>query len=101
MTREESNRQIDSILMPFLQATDETEAQRLLEQLIAHAAPTIKNVTSRSRDPEDTFQETVRRLIKYLWLLKADPGGKAIGNYISYVSRIASRIGIEEYREQQ
>jgi len=91
--------QIDALLVPFLHAADEAEARCQLDELIAHAAPVIKKITGWSRDSEDAFQETTRRVVKRLWDFKADPEGKAIGNYDSYVKVVASHVAKGQLRE--
>ncbi len=95
-----SNPQIDTFLLPFLDTTDEAEARVLLAQLIDHAAPVIKKITGRSPDPEDAFQETARLLIRQLWDMKADPGGKVISNYIHYVRVVASHVAKGQLRDE-
>ena len=92
---------IDPLLLPFLQTTDEAEARLLLDQLIELAAPMIKKVTSWSQDPEDAFQEAARRLIEQLWEVKANPDGKAIGNYFHYVKVIASHVAKGQLRDRR
>jgi hypothetical protein len=99
MNGQESKPQIDPLLLPFLATTDEAEAQVLLGHLIEHAAQTIKMVTGRSLDPEDAFQETARLIIKLLWDLKADPGSKAISNYLHYVKVVASHVAKGQLRD--
>jgi RNA polymerase sigma factor (sigma-70 family) len=91
---------IDPLLLPFLQTTDEAEAQFLLDQLIESAAPIIKKVTSWSQDPEDAFQETAQRLIEQLRGFKANPDSKAISNYFHYVKVIASHVAKGQLRDQ-
>jgi len=40
--------QIDKLLLPFIQATDEEDSQRLLTQLVSdHADPIIKSIVRR------------------------------------------------------
>ena len=91
---------IDPLLLPFLQTTDEAEAQFLLDGLIELAAPMIKKVTSWSQDPEDAFQEAAQRLIEQLWGLKANPDSKAISNYSHYVKVIASHVAKGQLRDR-
>jgi RNA polymerase sigma factor (sigma-70 family) len=91
---------IDPLLLPFLQTTDEAEAQFLLDRLIESAAPMIKKVTSWRQDPEDAFQETAQRLIEQLWGFKANPDSKAISNYFHYVKVIASHVAKGQLRDR-
>ncbi|HXG68432.1 MAG TPA: hypothetical protein VNO70_25280, partial [Blastocatellia bacterium] len=95
------NPQIEPLLLPFLQTTDEAEARLRLDQLIAHAAPIIKKITRWSRDPEDAFQEATQRVIKQLWDVKADPRGKAISNYEHYVRVVAAHVAKGQWRDER
>src|SRR5262249_42782682 len=101
MYRQGSNQQIDPLLLPFLQTTDQTEAQLRLDQLIELAAPIIKKVTSWSRDPEDAFQEAVRRLVEQLRDFKADPEGNVISNYFHYAKVVASNVAKAQLRDRR
>jgi len=83
---------IDHLLGPYLTAVDETEAQRYLDQLIAHVTPIIEKFTNRSRHPQDSFQETVRLLVKSLRNFRSDPIGRAINNYQHYVALVAQHV---------
>jgi hypothetical protein len=100
MDRPAPEQRIDPLLLPFLQAADEAEAEAWLAQLLERATPAIKQIANQSRDPEDAFQETIRRLIKQLRDCKTDPEGKAIGNYLHYVKVIASRVSKEWLRQE-
>src|SRR5262249_61013082 len=100
MDGQASTHKIDPLLLPFLQTTDEAEAQFLLDRLIELAAPMIKKVTSWSQDPEDAFQEAAKRLIEQLWGVKANPDSKAIGNYFHYVKVIASHVAKGQLRDR-
>jgi DNA-directed RNA polymerase specialized sigma24 family protein len=95
-----ANQQIDPLLQPFLRATDEAEAQLQLDRRIGSAAPVIKKITRWSRDPDDAFQETAKRLIKQLWDFKADPAGRSVSNYLYYVKVVASRVVKGQLREE-
>ena len=100
MDGQESNRQIDPSLEPFLQTADEAEARQRLDGLLELAAPIIRKITSWSRDPEDAFQETAQQLIEQLWDLKTDPGAKPIGSYLHYVKVVASHVAKGQLRER-
>src|SRR5262245_47862929 len=97
----ESNPQVETVLQTFIHTTDETEAQDLLCQLIDCAEPEIKKITRWSRNPEDAFQETVKRFIKKLWDLKADPGGRSISHYLHYVKVVARHVVEGQGREDR
>jgi hypothetical protein len=93
--------EIDPLLLPFLRATDESEAQFQLDRLVNLATPMIKKVVTRSHHPEDAFQETAQHLIERLRAFRADSGGNAIGNYFHYVNVIASRVTKGQLRERR
>jgi DNA-directed RNA polymerase specialized sigma24 family protein len=93
--------QIDALLLPFLQAEGEAEAQRLLEQIvILHAAPVIKDIIgyklrfqlnrsghSRSgQEAEDVYGEVIVQLLARLRDCKSSPAENAIRNFRSYVA---------------
>jgi len=94
--------QIDSLLRPFVLATDDAESERLLSQLItAHAAPIITKIvnykiyngrrmaTARSDttgDAEDIRSEVVLQLLQRLQSLRLDYAERPIGNFNSYVA---------------
>lgn len=101
MNERDSNRETDLLLLPFLRATEEEEVQRHLEQLTALITPVVKKITSRSRHPQDAFQETMQQALNSLWNLKADPDNKAIGDFLHYVAVIAKhvRIKTDGYRD--
>lgn len=101
MDRPILNPQIDPLLLPFLQTTDEAETQLRLDRLIDLAAPTIKKITRWSQDPEDAFQDTAQRLVEQLRNFKADPEGRAIGNYFHYVKVVASHVAKGQLRDSR
>ncbi|HMG33059.1 MAG TPA: hypothetical protein VKM94_03900 [Blastocatellia bacterium] len=90
----------DPLLVPFLDAADELAAQRLLQELIELAAPTIKKITAWARDPEDAFQKTAQQLVEQLWDLKSDPQRRAIGRYLRYVKVVASHVAKGQLRDE-
>jgi RNA polymerase sigma factor (sigma-70 family) len=95
-----------NLLLPlFLRATEESERERFLsELLLTHAAPLIRR-TLRQRlglyvnraganqanpEAEDLYQDTITRLIQRLNELKADPDRDEIRNFRQYVVRVAT-----------
>ena len=100
MDGQKLNLQVDPLLLSFLQTTDEAEAQCCLDRLISLATPTIKKVTSWTRDPEDAFQETAQHLVERLWDFKANPAHKPINNYFHYVNVVASRVSKGQLRDK-
>jgi DNA-directed RNA polymerase specialized sigma24 family protein len=100
MKENDSDGRIDPLLLPFLHTTDEREAGRHLDRLIAHATPGIATITKSSRTPEDAFQEATYRVVKHLQQLRAHRNGNAIGNYLHYVRVVASRVVKGQVREE-
>src|SRR3981189_2143876 len=88
----------DRILWPYLEATSEESAERLLSQLVVEEArPTIGEVLRRTRRKyrfagsygvvlEDVAQEVALQLVKRLRLLKQDPRCQPISSYSRYVA---------------
>jgi RNA polymerase sigma factor (sigma-70 family) len=99
MNKRDSNRENDLLLLPFLQATDEAEAQSHLNQLVARVAPLVEKITNRNSH-EDDFQEAIGQVIKALRDCKDDPVGKAIHNFEHYVSVVAANVRRKRIRDQ-
>ncbi len=88
--------QIDDLLLPLLRAESD-DARHLIERLVAeHAAPVIKQII-RSKlclcfehgpleDAEDLHGEALLQLLARLQAFRADPEGRAIGNFRGYVA---------------
>jgi RNA polymerase sigma factor (sigma-70 family) len=95
---------MDSLLLPYLQATDESERHRQLDELLlVYAGPVIRHtlwrklafnvnqfgVSPQNEDAEDLYQEIVVKTIELLHgLPTAEPTD--IQNFRQYVSRIAT-----------
>ncbi len=92
--------QWDSMLLPFLLASDESEADNQLKHLLVDVAvPVIKPIVRssigtrdaqgkrrhESQDVEDVTSETVVRLLDTLRGLRRQAGGVNISNFINYV----------------
>ncbi len=104
MNREGADRQIDDLLLHFINAPGETESEALLEQLICHQAlPLITNIVgfklrasswSRSagrdgQEAEDISGEVILRLVHLLRDHKSSPEENPIGSLRSYVAVMA------------
>src|SRR4051812_25962481 len=92
----------DPLLLPFLRASDEAQAQRHLELLIGrHAEPVISRILKRRfpdagsgftrngrdrEDAEDLKRETVLQLLRRLRGCRSDPGERPIANFCAYVA---------------
>jgi RNA polymerase sigma factor (sigma-70 family) len=103
------------LLRSFLQATDESESQRLLEALVTeHARPIIRGVVSQklrvsinqysgsilSLEAEEVFSEALFRLVERLHVIKSSSGAIAISNFRGYVAAIAYNACYEYLRQK-
>jgi RNA polymerase sigma factor (sigma-70 family) len=103
MEPREAAHQIDAVLLPFVQAKDESVSQQLLAQLVVdHAEPIIRNIVrlklrvsaglssdSRSaEDAEDMRSEVMLQLLSRLGELRENPKVKYINNFQGYVAAI-------------
>jgi len=95
---------MDQVLVPYLQATDESEKQRCFDELLLlHAAPVVRK-TLRSRlgfhvsqhgtnrnnqEAEDVYQETLAKIVQMLHDLYTSSRPTEIENFRRYVTRIA------------
>jgi hypothetical protein len=96
------NLQTDPVLLPFLTASQEEQAQLLLTQLLDEVSPIIIAITGRAQSPDhahDAFQETMKKLLHRLRTLRANPDGNTIGNFDHYVKVVAKHTVSEQLRE--
>jgi RNA polymerase sigma factor (sigma-70 family) len=106
-----STTQTDSLLLPFLLATDEKEEEIILARLISeHVEPVVRKILryklqfyshvgdgkARNPDVEELFNEVQLHLLKRLRELKKDAAGKPVGNLHSYIATTA-RHACDEY----
>jgi DNA-directed RNA polymerase specialized sigma24 family protein len=104
--------QIDALLLPYLQAAQESEAERLLTTLVSeHIEPVIKR-TLRSKlgsrspqglsasdtDFEDLYSQVLVRLLTRLKECKGRPGEKAIVDLKGYVAVVSYHTCYEYFR---
>lgn len=95
---------MDQLLLPYLQATDDSDRQRHLDELLfAHAAPAVRRTLRRklgfhvdqfganpyNQDAEDLYQEVLTKVIQTLDELKSSPKPE-IEHFRQYVSRTAA-----------
>src|SRR6185369_649296 len=100
----EAGKQIDTQLLPFINAQTETESQAVLEQLICNQAqPLIKDIVSfklrasssswssnrDGQEVEDVTSEVIVRLVGALRECKSGPAERPIANLRSYVAVMA------------
>jgi len=111
MEGEAAKQNFDQALLRFLDSADETESNRLLEQLVCECAqplvneivnfklrvyPTRARTTSEQQDAEDVSGDVILRLVKRLRELKTNPQDKPIKNLRSYVA-VMSYHACDEY----
>ncbi len=98
---------VDTVLLPFLHSTDESERDRLLGELIlAHAAPVVRQALRQrlgfyvnrlgtnpdNAEAEDLYHEAIKEILKRLRELQSEPAGKEIKRFDQYVQRVAVNI---------
>ncbi len=103
MEPREGAQQIDAVLLPFVQASDEAVSQQLLTQLVLdYAEPIIRNIVRHklrlpagfssdsrlSEDAEEMRSEVLVQLLTRLSELKENPAEKYINNFQGYVAAI-------------
>jgi RNA polymerase sigma factor (sigma-70 family) len=104
---------MDQFLLPYLQASEESERQRHLDELLlVHAAPAVRRTLRQrlgfhvdqfganpfNQDAEDLFQEVLTKIIQTLTELRSSPRGIEIENFKQYVSRTTANICINYLR---
>ena len=94
---------MDQLLLTFIEATDEEQADRCLESLIdEHAVPIVKeilgsslrfhldnNVAASSQDANDLFNDIVANLLSRLRKIKRDHPSGAIADLRGYIAATA------------
>jgi RNA polymerase sigma factor (sigma-70 family) len=96
---------MDQLLLPYLQASDESERQQHLDELLmVHAAPVVRQALRRrlgfyvdqrginphNQDAEDLYQEIMAKIVQALQDLRGASTKTDIQNLKQYVSRIAT-----------
>jgi RNA polymerase sigma factor (sigma-70 family) len=104
---------MDQLLLPYLQARDESERQQLLDELLkVHAAPVVREtlrrklgfyvsaqgINPRNQDAEDAYQESMTRVLQLLHDLGASSPKTEIDSFEHYVGRIATNICVDFLR---
>ena len=97
---------MDALLLPYLEATDESERQHLDELLLLHAAPIVR-VTLRHRlgfsvshtgtnpynqGAQDLYQDIMLRIVQALNDLKSSPENRGIIDFRKYVRLVATNV---------
>lgn len=96
---------MDQLILPYLHATDESERQQYLDEiLVVHAAPVVRQALRRklgfyvdqrginphNQDAEDVFQEIMTKIVQTLRDLRNPSTRTDIQSLKQYVARIAS-----------
>ena len=105
----------DELLLPWLQASDRTQAQDFLARLISeYAVPTINEIVTyrlktsfklqadnrHSQDAEDVSHEVILQLLAKLKHFKESSGEPPINNFRSYVAMVAHHACSMYWRQQ-
>ncbi len=111
---DQMTREIDPVLLPFLEAAGETEAERLLALLISEKVePLVKNIIgyklkvyftedhrAELSDAEDIYGDVVAHLIARLSEIKTNADDKGIRNFRSYTAVTAYHACYEHLRRK-
>lgn len=104
---------MDQLLLPYIEATNESERQERLDELILiHAAPVIRKVlrfklgfhlshqgTNRdNHEAEDLYHETLSKIVQTLNDLRSSSRPTEIKNFTHYVSGVAANACIDFLR---
>jgi len=96
---------MDQLLQPYLRATNDSEGQKQLEQLLLfHAAPVVRQTLRRklgfyinqdgknphNEDAEDLYQDIMSKIVQALHNLRNPSAKTEIENFKQYVRRVAS-----------
>lgn len=107
--------EVDPLLKPFLQSSDEAECERLLAGLISnHASPLIKEAIwfklhasshravdgVQHQEAEDIHSEAILNLVTRLRSLQTNPDGNPINNFRSYVAVVSYNACNEHLRRK-
>jgi hypothetical protein len=112
--RKPGNVQVDPLLLPFLQAPSDEEADAVLAHLISqHADPVVKNIVgykfrvffrennrAQNDDAEDIHNQAVVNLLTRLAELRSNPQLEAIRDFRSYVAVTSYRACYEHLRRK-
>jgi len=106
LERQAGDLEVDPVLLPYLEATDELSSARLAEQLVVvQAGPIIQGIIRYklpvsldhsawnydSQDAEDVRSEAILELLAWLRKFKTDPENNAVRNFRSFVAALAYR----------
>jgi RNA polymerase sigma factor (sigma-70 family) len=104
---------MDNLLLPYLNANDESERrQRLDELLMVEAAPIIRRIlrrrlgfyvssqgiNPRNSEAEDLFQEAMTGIVQMLHDVQTSSSKTDIENFNHYVARVAANVCVDFLR---
>ena len=96
---------MDQLLLPYLQASNESERQQHLDELLlVHAAPVVRQALRRrlgfhvdqrglnphNQDAQDLYQEIMSKIVQALHDLRSSAAKADIQNLKQYVARVAA-----------
>lgn len=102
----------DASLLPFLNAADEDESQRILSELVLkQGRPIVKRVLYRLyskelgggiylREMEDICGDVLVLLVKRLRDFKTDPEARLINNFRAYISAVTHNVCYDYLRQK-
>ena len=102
----------DPLLLPFLEAVSEEQAERALSRLLADLEPVIKNIIGyklrvyftdnrkEATDAEDIYSDTILQLLTRLAEIRSNPQAEAIQNVRSYAAVTTYRACYEYLRRK-
>lgn len=111
----ESQKTVDAVLVPYLEAQDGYEAEEQLANLLdGHATPVISGIIRRklraslrnndgSVDNQNALEvrgDVQVQLLHELNILRTQPAGKVIGNFRSYVAVVTYHACYEHLRQK-
>lgn len=109
---DESTQHVDASLLPFLNAADEAESQRLMSELVLkQAKPIVKRILYRLyakelnrgaylREIEDICGDVLVLLVKRLRDFQTDPEARLINNFGGYISAVTYNVCYDYLRQK-
>jgi len=104
---------MDNLLLPYLNAENESERQQCLDDLLlVHAGPIVRKIMRRrlgfyvnsrgvnklDQDAQDIYQEAITKVAQLLYDLRTSSSSSDIANFGQYVTRIAANVCVDFIR---
>ena len=99
---------MDQLLLPYLQASNESERQQRLDELpLVHAAPVVRQalrrrstgIKSHNQDAQDLYQEIMSKIVQALHDLRSPAAKTKVQNLKQYVARIANACSSDMFED--